>query len=282
MEDILMLYYEINNVYLELYKMELSEDKNNVMFIELINLLIEKIDEERELFRELSKDINDKQYDALCRLAEVVDNPFTKRIVDYMRFYFDMDDSDYAKLYIACTRKVYLVYLSFLQECIDDRDMVDLRKGILSYKYYNSFICHDVEYSNIVNKFSIERDNYIDLYMKVRMLKLDKNEVDKIINECLLDTVSVSIKNIMSISDKDYDDSKKEIISINSQCMLKAGLSMFSEKEYNLIMDKLYSMINELSNDNNDISMDVVNKIINDRIKNKSRIKKLSFNIIDE
>ena len=57
---------------------------------------------------------------------------------------------------------------------------------------------------------------------------------------------------------------------------------MFSEKEYNLVMDKLYSMINELSNDNNDISMDVVNKIINDRIKNKSRIKKLSFNITDE
>ena len=41
-------------------------------------------------------------------------------------------------------------------------------------------------------------------------------------------------------------------------------------------------MINELSNDNNDISMGVVNKIIDDRVKNKSRIKKLSFNIIDE
>jgi len=161
MEDILMLYYEINNIYLELYKMELSYDKDNSMFIELINLLNEKILEEKELFGELCSCIDDEENDILCRLDEVVDNPFTKRIVDYMRFY--NDNGDYAKLYVACTRNVYLIYLSFLQEYIDNREYESLRKGILSYKYYNSFICHDVEYSNIVNKFSIDVDNYINL-----------------------------------------------------------------------------------------------------------------------
>ena len=282
MEDILMLYYEINNIYLELYRMELFNDKNSNMFLELINLLCEKINEEKESFSKLSDNINGKEYESLCRLDEVVDNPFTKRIVDYMRFYFDMDDSDYAKLYVACTRNVYLVYLSFLQECIDDMDMIDLRKGILSYKYYNSFICHDVEYSNIINKFSIERDNYIDLYMIVRMLKLDNNEVDKIINECLFDTVTESIKKIMSISDKEYNDDRKKVISINTQCMLKAGVSMFSEKEYKLVNDKINLMINNLCNGNNHIAFNIVNMIINDRIKNKSRVKKISFNVIDE
>jgi thiaminase len=142
MEDILMLYYEINNIYLELYMMELSDDRNSNMFLELIDLLSEKINEEKELFLELSENINDKEYDVLCRLDEVVDNPFTKRIVDYMRFY--NDSGDYAKLYVACTRNVYLIYLSFLQEYIDKIEYESLRKGILSYKYYNSFICHDV------------------------------------------------------------------------------------------------------------------------------------------
>ena len=53
MEDILMLYYEINNIYLELYKMELNYDKDNSIFIELINLLEEKVLEEKELFSDL-------------------------------------------------------------------------------------------------------------------------------------------------------------------------------------------------------------------------------------
>lgn len=282
MEDILMLYYEINNIYLELYRMELNGNKCSNMFLELIDLLNDKIGEEKELFLELRKNINDKEYDVLCKLDEVVDNPFTKRIVDYMRFYFDMDDSDYAKLYIACTRNVYLVYLSFLQECIDNYDMISLRKGILSYKYYNSFICHDVERSNIVNKFSIDRDNYIDLYMVVRMLKLDKFEIDKIISECLLDTVSESIRKILSINDIEYNDDSKRIISFNSQCMLKAGLSMFSEKEYRLVSDKIFLMINDLCNDKNSVSVDIIKMIINDRIKNKSRVRKLSFDKIDE
>jgi len=280
MEDILMLYYEINNIYLELYKMELSYDKDNSMFIELINLLNEKILEEKELFGELCSCIDDEENDILCRLDEVVDNPFTKRIVDYMRFY--NDSGDYAKLYVACTRNVYLIYLSFLQEYIDDREYESLRKGILSYKYYNSFICHDVEYSNIVNKFSIERDNYINLYMVVRMLKLDKEEVDRIIYECLEDTVIESIKKVLSISDIEYNDDSRRVISINTQCMLKAGLSMFSEREYELFKDKMFILIESLCTDKNGISVEIVNNIINVRKKSKSRIRKLSFEPVDE
>ena len=117
--------------------------------------------------------------------------------------------------------------------------------------------------------------------MIVRMLKLDNNELDKIINECLFDTVKESIKKIMSISDKEYNDDRKKVISINTQCMLKAGLSMFSEKEYKLVNDKINLMINNLCNGNNYIAFDIVNMIINDRIKNKSRVKKISFNVID-
>ena len=280
MEDILMLYYEINNIYLELYKMELNYDKDNSMFMELISLLNEKILEEKELFKNLNESLDDDGYETLCRLDEVVDNPFTKRIVDYMRFY--NDSGDYAKLYIACTRNVYLIYLSFLQEYIDKIEYESLRKGILSYKYYNSFICHDVEYSNIVNKFSIERDNYINLYMVVRMLRLDKNEIDKIIYECLEDTVITSIKKILSINDIEYSDDSRMVISINTQCMLKAGLSLFSEKEYELFKDKMFILIDSLCNDKNGISIDIINNIINDRCKFKSRVRKLSLEPLDE
>ena len=30
------------------------------------------------------------------------------------------------------------------------------------------------------------------------------------------------------------------VISVNTQCMLKAGLSLFSEKEYELFKDKMF------------------------------------------
>lgn len=280
MEDILMLYYEINNIYLELYKMELNNDKDNSTFMELISLLDEKLLEEKELFKELDSYIDEDEYDTLCRLDEVVDTPFAKRISDYMKFY--SDSGEYAKLYVACTRNVYLIYLSFLQEFIDNSEYESLRKGILSYKYYNSFICHDVEYSNIVNKFSIERDNYINLYMIIRMLKLDKDEVDRIIYECLVDTVIESIKKILSINDIEYNDDSRRVISINTQCMLKAGLSLFSEKEYELFKDKMFILIESLCNDKNSISIDIVNSVVDDRKKNKSRVRKLSFELIDE
>lgn len=191
-------------------------------------------------------------------------------------------NNNYAKLYVACTRNVYLIYLSFLQDYIDDLEYESLRKGLLSYKYYNSFICHDVEYSNIMNKFSVERDNYINLYLITKALKLEQKEVDKIIFQCFEDTVMETIKKILSINDIEYNSEDRLVVSINTQCMLKAGLSMLNEKEYSVLENKIFDLINEFSNDNNGISVDIVKIIIDNRKKNKSRIKKLSFMPIDE
>jgi len=35
MEDILMLYYEINNIYLELYNIYLNDDRGNEFYLQL-------------------------------------------------------------------------------------------------------------------------------------------------------------------------------------------------------------------------------------------------------
>lgn len=84
MEEILMLYYEINNIYLELYKMELNGCKNSDGFIELVDILKEKIDEEKNLYRELCEYIDDEDYDNLCHIDDVADTPFAKRIGDFI------------------------------------------------------------------------------------------------------------------------------------------------------------------------------------------------------
>ena len=40
-KDINILYYEINNIYLEMYKLELNNQKSSTSFLELIDLLFD-------------------------------------------------------------------------------------------------------------------------------------------------------------------------------------------------------------------------------------------------
>lgn len=169
MEELLLLYYEINNIYLELYKLELSKNKDNAMFIEFVNLLKEKIDEEKNLVKEIIDD-NEDMYDYLYEIDKEVDTAFAKRVSDYIRFNNDLnmeiesdDDIDrinYTKLYIICSRNIFLIYMSFLQECIEIDD--ELRERLLNFKYCNSFINHDVENSLVMNNFSVGKENYVN------------------------------------------------------------------------------------------------------------------------
>ena len=91
-QEIVMLYYEINNIYLELYKMELNNDKDNDFFLQLVSILKEKIEEEKELFSKLFEDYED-EFDRLVELADNDNNemPFSMRLFDYIRFYNHMD-----------------------------------------------------------------------------------------------------------------------------------------------------------------------------------------------
>lgn len=286
MEELLLLYYEINNIYLELYKLELSKNKDNAMFIELINLLKEKIDEEKNLIKEIIDD-NEDMYDYLYEIDKEVDTAFAKRVSDYIRFNNDLnmeieseedvDRINYTKLYIICSRNIFLIYMSFLQECIEIDD--ELRERLLNFKYCNSFINHDVENSLVMNNFSVGKENYVNLYFLGRLLKIDDNEVDKVILDCLRDTIVITIKQLLLISDIEYKDDDKRAISVNNQCMLKASLSIISDSEYNLFITDINNLINNCVNDKNKISMGIVDDIINDRIKNKSRVKKISFGL---
>jgi len=300
MEEILMLYYEINNIYLELYKLELNGNIDNSIYLELVDLIKEKIDEEKELFKDLCESIDDLEYENLCNLDNETVNPFAKRIVDYMRFnnvlnmeineYDDEEIRDkkndvinYGKLYIVCNRNLFLIYLSFLQESIDLENCFDIKRGLLNYKYHNSFINHDVENELILNNFKIDRVNYVNLYFISRMFKLQQDIVDKIIIDCFYDTVIITIINLLLVTDMEYESNiDRKIVSINNQCMLRAVLTLFNEKDFSKIQDNVYNIINNLVDDNNKISYNIIISILNDRKKDKSRVRKLSLKPINE
>ena len=288
MEELLLLYYEINNIYLELYKLELNRNIDSSMFIEFVNLLKDKINDEKNLIMDII-DSDDEMYNYLYDLDKDVDTTFAKRVSDYVRFNDEIEmeietDEDieivkYTKLYSICSRNVFLIYMSFLQEYIDLGD--DLREKLLNFKYCNAFINHDVEDSLVRNNFNVGKDNYVNLYFAGRLLKLDYDEVDKIIVDCLKNTIIVTISQLLLINDVEYNYDDKRAISVNNQCMLKAGLSILSEKEYMLFAMDVENIINKFVNDNNIISLSIVNDIIRNRKNNKCRVKKISLGLRD-
>lgn len=281
MEEILMLYHEINNIYLELYNLELNGSMEDNSFLELVNLLKDKVDEEMELYKNLNNSLDEDEFDYLYNFNKTVDNLFAERITSYMKFYDNLDKNrniNYVKLYIACTRNIYLIYLSFLQEYINLKSFSLERKGLLNYKYCNSFINHGVEEQLILNNFNVNKVNYINLFMIYGMIKLEYEEIDKIIFDFLYDTIIITIINLLFIIDIEYEnDLNRKIISINNQCMLRAALSLYSESEFSCVENKIYNIIDDLSDNSNRISREIINSILKYRKKDRSRVRKLSL-----
>ena len=294
-QELLVLYYEINNIYKELYKLEVSFKRDSVEFLELVELLKERIEQENGLFNRFYNEFNyDYSY-------EVMDDgtPVTKRLIDYMNFYEALDvpfyegdniedvmkekidDMKYAKLYKSCSRNVFLVYLSFLQESVDLAISSSLREKILSFKYYNAFINHDVEGCLIDSNFEVASVNYVNLYFCAETLGLDINMCDSIILDCYKDTVEVTINQLLSLSDMDYNDENNKAMSINNQSMLRAALSLMSKTDYEKNKVWIFGLINSLVSEKNHISLNIINSIINGMNKDKGRVRKISLRILE-
>lgn len=287
-QEIIELYYQISDIYRNLSRLEYDGDRNSVHFNELVIILKELVEKEKRLFANLYNEFkNIKDY-------EVVDNgdPFVKRLIDFMNFNVEesIEESDseeeiinkiydiqYAKLYKTCSRNVFLVYLSFLHEYIDSLDLINLRDKILSFKYLNAFVNHDVEECLIDNGFEIEMVNYVNLYFVVETLGLDINMCDQLIFDCFKDTIKITITQILSIKDSDYMNINCHAMSINNQAMLRAGLSLISKSDYEKNKDWIFNMINDLSNQDNQVSLSIINSIIGGIDKDKQRIRKISM-----
>lgn len=302
MKDIIkklnMLYYEINNIYMEMYNFEVSSKKDDLFFLELVNLLKDKREKEKELFNEFDK-VYEGDYIDLCESLSNSVSPFNKRMVDYLNVrntinisIYEEDEEEvvsdklklvrYAKLCDVCSKNILLIYLSFLQEYIDSKMYDYLRDKLLSFKYHNSFINHDIENYLIDFNFNIGMVNYVDLYLVADSLGLEKDVCDDIILDCYLNNILLVIEQLLSFNDKDLDDIDKMSIFVNNQCMFRASLSLLSERDYDRIKDIIFNKIKELSNENNRINVDIINSILFERKKDKSRVRKISMRPIDD
>ena len=214
-KDLVRLYSEINIIYIELHKLDISGSKDSDKFRKLIELLKRDIELEKKIFNKFNS-IDEFDYDKLYQmLGKCTDRPFNIRAEDYVTnndfdilLYDDLDkevyveivkDIKYSKLYSACSKNMFLIYLSFLQEYADSSRFSYLRDKILNYKYYNSFINHDIESILIESNFNINSVNYINLDFMIDILKLEDS--NQIILDYCKDTIKTTIEQLLSIND---------------------------------------------------------------------------------
>ena len=177
------------------------------------------------------------------------------------------------RLYIECYRNMNLLYYSFLQEYIDLDAFLNIRDYLLNNKYNNSFVNHDIESQLVCNNFSVPKVNYVILNLVVDALRIENNEM---MLDCFAERILTSICCILSIKDSDYNNDKNIVLSIDNQCILRAGLAMINDTDYDMLTDEINSIINR-NNRNNIISMMIVNSILINRSKDKERVKRLSL-----
>ena len=287
-KELVMVYCEINMIYIELHELELNDKKNSDRYYYLINLLRKDLYKEKEIFNLISMDY-EFNYDELYSLLEkCTDKPFNIRAEDYVtnedinikdmdeEFFGEIiEDIKYSKLYSACSMNMYLIYLSLLQEYADSSSFSYLRDKILNYKYYNSFINHDIESILIDSNFNIDRVNYINLDFIIDILGLDNG--NKIVLDYCNDTIKTTVCQIMSINDDDYNDDNVLVSLINNQSMLRASLLLLNDRDYNKIKNNIFNEYEGLCTNYNKISALIIKSIFDDRIKDMVRVKKISL-----
>ena len=282
LNKIIVLYKEIKGIYNQLYKLEKYDEKDSNLNLLLIYLLKKKIKEEELLIRELFDYFNDDIYDVYNLIN---DNDMKKRLIDSINLYECingdrklskvemLEQMKVDRLYIECYRNMDLIYYSFLQEYIDLDMYVDIKDSLLKMKYDNSFGNHDMESQLISNDFNVPKINYVILNLVIDTLRIDNHEM---MFDCFAERILTSIYDILNIKDNDYDDDKSVVISVDNQCILRAGLVMINDFEYEQLVGDINNIISS-NNSSNVISVGIVNSIIAMRNKDKERVKKLSL-----
>ena len=287
-DKILDLYSEIGDIYLNLC----NEETQGLLFGKgyeyLVNLLKEKVCEEKKLFKEL---YDSDYYERVNSIMFEENNVVIMRLRDYIKTYDvsidEMDEEEdfldnqlsmkMDKLVGACTKNIFLVYSSFLDEFVRKNNDSELRDRIIAIKYYNSFTKHYMEEVLLNYNFNIPLENYVDVYFVAETLGIDVTECDQIILDSYLVVIEELIDQLMGFVDSDYDDYNKLATIMNSIFMLQACFALLSERDYLVNKDRILEKIEDLINEkNNKIAKEIL-EIIKIRKKYQSRVMKLSF-----
>lgn len=282
---------DINTIYLSLFSFEKFNDRENGYFFELVNDLKVFLIKEENIFNDLVDKLG------LSYVKEVLvdeKGPISNRIKSCISRYEDKntkdtdefnDDEkmvcDVRMLYKTCTRNIFLVYLSYLQEYIDTTEDKVMREKLLNLKYYDAFIKLEIGEILINNDFYIGKTNYVDLYLVADLLRMKNNITYEMIADAHWSALKEMITQLFSIDDDKYSDYNIVVASKNVEFMIRACLSIINDKEFDYIQDEIFLLIDELSTDDNEMAFNIMDRVLEERNRDKCRVMKISLRPIN-
>ena len=287
--DLINLMEDINNVYLTLYKLECLGDRDNSYFFNKVNELKRMLIIEEDLFNKL---VTSSEYSSIRDAVMESKGPVFSRIKDYISKYESNNEEIYIdeekkfksnirKLYDACSKNIFLVYLSYLQEYIDTTNNVLMKEKLLSLKYYDAFIRLEIGQILINNDFSISRTNYVDLYLVADMLRMKEDISYEMIADANVTALKEMIRELFSVTDDKYKNYDVVVASKNIEFMIRACLALINDDYFDYMQDEIFLLMDELSSNNNTKAFDIIDRVLESRNSDKSRVMKLSLRPID-
>ena len=117
--------------------------------------------------------------------------------------------------------------------------------------------------------------------MILRLLGIPKDSYD-IILDGNKDVIMGMLEQLFKVTDKAYNDYNVIAASKGIEFMIRACFAILSESEYETIKDDVFNKIYELSNDENNRALEIVDEILEGRIKDKVRVRKISLRPIED
>lgn len=271
MDELLKIANEISKIYTVLANIELCDDKKSLYYLGTIDRLEKKIKQENEIYSKLSSVEIQK---ILTEIDKVKINSIYARIycklVDLTAKYTE------EKLRIECINDIYVNQLIFLQDDIDNPKFNALKQKLIVEKYLLIFASPIVEKDLVKNNFDVS-NGYSKIYFLTDLLGIPRRLSKSLIDSILINYLETAVNKLLEITDSEYIDDDGIIGSMSCQANIKSILGLLS----NEITDCVYDEVKQFEEIPNNISKYALLDILNNRHKNKEKIKRISLSPFD-
>lgn len=121
------------------------------------------------------------------------------------------------------------MFLSFLEEYINDEKFGVLKDKLLETKYNIAFINTDIEKDLIVDNFNVQNAIYLNSKFNADILGINNKIYSFLKNIYGLDLARSHIYKLSEIRDSEYIDNDKIIDSVYRQCFIRSALLLIDE-----------------------------------------------------
>lgn len=298
MSKIIVIEDTISNIYDNLYKLELSNDKDGCMYSHYINLLKDALKEEEIFFNSLNIKESKNLFVYIKNNRDKLEkrfapNNFTSFIIDRIYRLFessminknlndveDFNDFDIEKLNKIKEEKLVVnivyeerdnIYLSFLDEYISGCDDIRVKNELVHRKYFSVFIGNKDFEKKVINRyFNTDKSLYIDSEITAELKDIDLNDFYSKKKEV---AASLTIEYIEELIKKNYIFTNGNYLdkswNINIFLKIRANCLLMDNETFKSFMDVFTKTEDIFTKINTMFDIDIIEVLKKDRERHK-------------